>query len=64
MLAAAVLEDIAYNSYLLFIFFFFVGKWGMCFVDFNLSNVSLLFFSISEGNEDLQFCFSPPSVVF
>lgn len=36
----------------------------MCFVDFNLSNVSLLFFSISEGNEDLQFCFSPSSVVF
>lgn len=36
----------------------------MYFVDFNLGEVSLLFFSISEGGKDLQFCFSPPSAVF
>lgn len=33
------------------------------FVDFNLSYVSLLFFAIFEGNKDLQFCFSPVSVL-
>lgn len=33
------------------------------FVDFNLSYVSLLFFAILEGNKDLEFCFSPLSIL-